>query len=317
MRSARIGLRQGGDPQYARGMILERHDDSPRLASAGGAAADLRERSRHYDVVARAIGFIRTHARRQPGLDEIAAAVHLSPHHLQRVFAEWAGISPKRFLQYLTKEYARARLRASGDTLSVALDAGLSGTGRLHDLMVGCEAMTPAEIRAGGLGIAVGHGFGPSPFGEALVAWTPRGVCHFAFRTADEPAMTAALASQWPRAQLARDDARAGRLLQEIFGGGPRRAPIPLHLRGTNFQIKVWEALIRVDIGELVSYRQLAAAAGAPQAQRAVGSALAANAIGYLIPCHRVIREGGDTGSYRWGAERKLVMLGWEAAQSE
>jgi AraC family transcriptional regulator of adaptative response/methylated-DNA-[protein]-cysteine methyltransferase len=299
-------------------MIREPHDDISRPAPAGGAAAmaGLRAQSRHYDTVARAIDFIRAHARRQPGLDEIAAAVHLSPHHLQRLFAEWAGISPKRFLQYLTKEYARARLLDSGDTLSVALESGLSGPGRLHDLMVGCEAMTPAEIRAGGLGITVGYGFGPTPFGEALVAWTSRGVCHFAFRTATDPAMIVALASQWPRAELARDDARAGRLLQEIFGGGPRRAPIPLHLRGTNFQIKVWEALIRVDIGELVSYRQLAAAAGAPRAQRAVGSALAANAIGYLIPCHRVIREGGDTGSYRWGAERKLVMLGWEAAQS-
>lgn len=277
---------------------------------------DLRARSRHYAVVARAIGFIRDHARRQPGLEEIAAAVHLSPHHLQRLFAEWAGISPKRFLQYLTKEYARARLRASADTLSVALEAGLSGTSRLHDLMVGCEAMTPAEIRAGGLGTAVGYGFGPSPFGEALVAWSPRGVCHFAFRTAADPAMIAALAAQWPRAQLARDDDRAGRLLEDIFGGGPRRAPIRLLLRGTNFQIKVWEALVRVDAGELVTYRQLAAAAGAPRAQRAVGSALAANTVAYLIPCHRVIREGGETGSYRWGAERKLALLGWEAAQS-
>lgn len=276
----------------------------------------LRERSRHYEVVARAIGFIRAEARRQPGLEEIAAAVHLSPYHLQRLFAEWAGISPKRFLQYLTKEYAKARLLASRDTLSVALESGLSGTGRLHDLMVVCEAMTPGEIRAGGLGTAVGYGFGPSPFGEALVAWTPRGICHFAFRTAADRAMIAGLAAHWPRAALARDDDQAGRLLVRIFGDGTRRAPIPLLLRGTNFQIKVWEALIRIDFGELASYRQLAAAAGVPRAQRAVGSALAANTIGYLIPCHRVIREGGETGSYRWGAERKLAILGWEAAQS-
>lgn len=277
---------------------------------------DLRARSRQFDAVARAIGFIRAHARRQPGLDEIAAAVHLSPHHLQRLFAEWAGISPKRFLQYLTKEYAKARLRASRDTLSVALDSGLSGTSRLHDLMVGCEAMTPGEIRAGGLGTAIGCGFGPSPFGEALLAWTPRGVCHLAFRTAADEPMIAALAAQWPRAEPVRDDARASRLLEEIFGDGPPRAPIRLLLRGTNFQIKVWEALLRTDFGAVVSYRQLAAAAGMPQAQRAVGSALAANTIGYLIPCHRVIRDGGETGGYYWGAERKLAMLGWEAAQS-
>lgn len=273
------------------------------------------ESSRHFQVVAEAIGFIRERARQQPSLEEIAAAVHVSPYHLQRTFAEWAGISPKRFLQYLTKNYAKVRLAASADALSVALDAGLSGTSRLHDLMVSCEAMTPGEVRSGGLGTDIGFGFGPTPFGEAVAAWTPRGVCHFAFRTGSDDAMRAGLASAWPKARLTRDDDEAEALMRRIFSAAPERGTIHLVLRGTNFQIKVWEALIATDSGELVSYRQLASLIGVHKAQRAVGSAVAANTIGFLIPCHRVIREGGDVGNYRWGSDRKLAMLGWEAAR--
>lgn len=272
--------------------------------------------SRHYRVVAEAIEFIRSRARQQPSLEEIAAAVHLSPYHLQRLFAEWAGISPKRFLQYLTKRYARERLAASADALSVALDAGLSGTGRLHDLMVSCEAMTPGEIRSGGLGTELGFGVGSSPFGDAMVAWSSRGVCHFAFRTGSDDAMLAGLTEAWPNARISRDDDEAQALMRRIFSAAPARGSIHLVLRGTNFQIKVWEALIGTDFGEVVSYGQLASRIGAPSAQRAVGSAVGANRIGFLIPCHRVIREGGEVGDYRWGSERKLAMLGWEAARS-
>lgn len=278
---------------------------------------DAAAQSRHFRIVAEAIAFIRAHAGAQPSLEEIAAAVHLSPHHLQRLFADWAGISPKRFLQYLTKEYAKRRLAASADTLSVAADAGLSSTSRLHDLMVSCEAMTPGEIKSCGLGMAIGHGFAPSPFGEALAAWTARGVCHFAFRVADRGAMLAELSARWPGASLVRDDAQAAALLQKIFPQTPTRGTIHLVLRGTNFQIKVWEALIHTEFGRVVSYRQLARQAGAPQAQRAVGSALAANSIGFLIPCHRVIRESGEVGHYRWGSDRKRAMLAWEAAVTE
>lgn len=273
--------------------------------------------SRHYALVAKAIMFIRSHARAQPTLEDVAAAVHVSPYHLQRQFAEWAGISPKRFLQYLTKRHAREQLRQSIDNLSVAANAGLSSTSRLHDLMVSCEAMTPGEIKQGGRGLTIGFGFAPSPFGEALVAWTSRGVCHFAFSTTEHAAMRAELACEWPNALLMRDDARAGVLLREIFPESPTRGRVHLVLRGTNFQIKVWEALIHTEFGRLVSYRQLAHDIGSPGAQRAVGSALAANHIGYLIPCHRVIRESGDTGQYRWGPERKLAMLAWEAGQRE
>lgn len=275
------------------------------------------EASRHYALVARAIAFIRSQARAQPTLEEIAAAVHVSPYHLQRQFAEWAGISPKRFLQYLTKRHARARLRQSLDNLSVAEDVGLSSASRLHDLMVSCEAMTPGEIKLGGLGLTIGFGFAPSPFGEALVGWTARGVCHFAFRVASREAMVDDLVRDWPRATLTRDDARAVALLAEIFPETPSRGRVHLVLRGTNFQIKVWEALIHTASGQLLTYGQLAGEIGSPRAQRAVGSAVAANHIGYLIPCHRVIRENGDTGEYRWGPERKLAMLAWEAGRRE
>lgn len=270
---------------------------------------------RHYAIVARAIEFIRLNSRRQPALAEIAAAVHLSEYHLQRVFAAWAGISPKRFLQYLTKEYAKRALRDCDDMLAVAAAAGLSGGGRLYDLMVSCEAMTPGEIKAGGRGVEVGYGHAATPFGEALIGWTPRGICHLAFCSGD-PAAAARLAAQWPGAKLIADNVEAARLAALIFASRQRSDRLHLILRGTNFQIKVWEALIGIEPSQRVSYGRLAAMAGSPQAQRAAGSALAANNIAYLIPCHRVIRESGDIGSYRWGAERKAAMLAWEAARS-
>lgn len=273
-------------------------------------------RGRQYAVVARAIEFLRAHARRQPSLAELAEAVHLSEFHLQRVFAAWAGISPKRFLQYLTKEYAKQALRDSRDVLSVAAAAGLSGGGRLHDLMVSCEAMTPGEIQAGGRGVALGFGRAPTPFGPALIGWTPRGICHLAFCGDDPAADEARLAACWPAAERVGDDATAAQLAARIFPTDAEPGRLHLVLRGTNFQIKVWEALVGVEPSRVISYSQLAAMAGAPKAQRAVGSALAANTIGYLIPCHRVIRESGDPGNYRWGSNRKAAMLAWEAGRS-
>jgi AraC family transcriptional regulator of adaptative response/methylated-DNA-[protein]-cysteine methyltransferase len=274
---------------------------------------ELDEQSRNFAVVARAIEYIRANARTQPTLEEVAAAVHLSPFHLQRLFSNWAGISPKRFLQYLTKEHARQALAGAADTLTAAVDSGLSSTSRLHDLMISCEALSPGEIKSGGRGIEIGYGFSPSPFGEALIAWTGRGICHLAFCSTEAPAMIAELQSLWPAATTIRDDDKARALVATIFPAAPTRGTLHLLLRGTNFQIKVWEALIRVEPGQLVSYGQLARRSAAPKAQRAVGSALAANSIAYLIPCHRVIRESGEVGNYRWGAGRKLAMLGWEA----
>lgn len=279
---------------------------------------DAAEREcRHYALIARAIEFVRGHVAEQPTLEEIAAAVHLSPYHLQRLFSEWAGISPKRFLQYLTKEYARRQLAASADVLTVADAAGLSSASRLHDLMVSCEAMTPGEIKAAGRGLEIGYGFAPSPFGDVLAGWTARGVCHFAFCVADAATMLGELAARWPQAALARDDGAARALLARVFPRTPTRGTVHLVLRGTNFQIKVWEALIHTEFGRVVSYRELARRLGAPQAQRAVGGAVAANPIAFLIPCHRVIRESGETGNYRWGSARKLALLGWEAGTVE
>lgn len=277
---------------------------------------DNPEQTRQYVLVARAISFIRDNAKQQPSLEQVAEATHVSPFHLQRLFVEWAGISPKRFLQYLTKEYAKRQLLSSHDVLSVTEDAGLSSTSRLHDLMVTCEAMTPREIKAGGEGLEITCGYAFSPFGEVIVGWTQRGICHFAFSTANHDAMQAELVEYWPNAKFSRDDSQAQFLLQDIFPATPSRGRVHLVLRGTNFQIKVWEALIHTDFGRVTSYQQLAERAGCPRAQRAVGTALAANHIGFLIPCHRVIRESGDAGSYRWGAERKLAMLAWEAART-
>jgi AraC family transcriptional regulator of adaptative response/methylated-DNA-[protein]-cysteine methyltransferase len=296
-----------------------RHPVSPAAAAAAWpdsstADTNLVEQSRHFAIVARAIAYLRATAPQQPTLDQLAAAVHLSPFHLQRLFSEWAGVSPKRFLQYLTKEHAKRELARAGDVLTVADRVGLSSGSRLHDLMISCEALTPGEIKAGGAGLKIVHGLAPSPFGPALVGWTGRGICHLAFCAGDEPALLAELAGLWPQATLQRDDAQAAELLAQVFPATAPAAPLHLLLRGTNFQIKVWEALLRCPPGRVLSYGELACGIGAPKAARAVGSALAANTIGFLIPCHRVIRDSGEVSHYRWGSERKLAMLGWEAA---
>lgn len=274
------------------------------------------EWQRQYDAVASAIAYLRRHAQRQPSLAEVAAAAGMSEFHLQRLFSAWAGISPKRFLQYLTKEHALTALRDSAGTLEAALDAGLSGPGRLHDLMVSCEALTPGEIRAGGARVELRFGFAATPLGDALLGWTSRGVCHLVFCDGDRDAQLALLETRWPAARRMHDDAGAEALAVRVFPSAPRPGRLHLVLKGTNFQIKVWEALLRIPPATLVSYRQLATAIGMPKASRAVGSAVAANSIGYLIPCHRVIRESGDSASYRWGIERKLALRAWEAGRA-
>jgi AraC family transcriptional regulator of adaptative response/methylated-DNA-[protein]-cysteine methyltransferase len=271
----------------------------------------------HYATVARAIAYIRAHADRQPGLAEIAAAVGMDNFQLQRVFSAWAGLSPKRFLQHLTKEQARQALRDSTAVLDAALAAGLSGPGRLHDLMVSCEALTPGEIRTLGDGVQLRYGLAPTPFGIALFGWTARGLCALAFCDGDPADEIAALHADWPAADFVRDDAGTAALADRVFPATPQPGQLHLLLRGTNFQIKVWEALLRVPAGATLSYGRLAALADAPRAQRAVGSALAANRIALLIPCHRVIRESGEAGQYRWGIERKLALRAWEAGHAE
>jgi len=275
------------------------------------------ERCAAYGTVAEAIRFIRSHAREQPALEEIAAHVGLSIFHLQRVFSVWAGISPKRFLQYLTRDHARALLRDSHDVLAAAHETGLSGPSRLHDLMVACDAVTPGEVRALGAGLEITCGFGLTPLGLVIAGTTSRGLCHLQFTESNDRAGGIdALRAEWPLARLIRDDNAVAEIIDRLFATNRDDQPFHLLLRGTNFQIKVWEALLRIPAGEVVSYRTLARMSGNPHAQRAVGTALAHNRIALLIPCHRVIRESGEIGQYRWGSERKTALIAYESAVS-
>ena len=269
-----------------------------------------------YETVAAAIRFVRSHAGAQPSLEEIAQHVGLSAFHLQRVFSEWAGISPKRFLQFLTKENAKRLLRESRDVMSAAIESGLSGPGRLHDLMVGCEALTPGQIGALGDGLVIRYGFAASPFGAFIVGTTARGICHLRFVEAGQAqAAQAELQREWPHARFDRDDEAAHRLAAHLFDPFNEPKPLNLLLRGTNFQIKVWEALLRIPPGHALSYGNLAAMAVMPKAHRAVGTAMAHNPIAVLIPCHRVIRESGEAGLYRWGSDRKHAIISWEQSR--
>jgi len=267
-----------------------------------------------YAVVAAAIRFVRAHARQQPSLDELAAHVGLSPSHLQRVFSAWAGISPKRFLQFLTKEHARRLLRESRDVLGTSIEAGLSGPGRLHDLMVSCEALTPGEVGALGEGLCLHFGFSGTPLGRIIAAVTPRGVCYLQFVDESDDDAEAGLREEWPCAGFERDDPAIAALARSMFDDYRPDRPLALLLRGTNFQIKVWEALLRIPPGRTIAYGDLASFSGVPGAARAVGSAVARNRIAVLVPCHRVIRESGEIGEYRWGSERKSALLCYEEA---
>ena len=275
--------------------------------------------SSHYDRIERAIRFIEDNRLDQPGLDEIAAGIGMSPFHLQRVFTAWAGVSPKLFLRYVTLDHAREALMDASPVLDAALDVGLSGPGRLHDLFVTLEAATPGEFGAGGRGLDIRYGLHDGPFGRFLVAATERGVCRIAFERAGED-QVGALADAWPNARLVEDEARTWRIAGEALACGMTagESPIRLWARGTNFQIKVWEALLRVPPGRLVSYGEIARAVGNPRASRAVGRAVGANPIAVLIPCHRAIRASGrfETG-YRWGSARKRALIAWEAARRE
>lgn len=267
--------------------------------------------------IAQAIQYLDRHYRGQPTLDEVAAAVRLSPYHFQRLFKRWAGVSPKRFLQFLTLEHAKAALSEGHSVLAASYDAGLSGPGRLHDLFVAVEAVTPGEFKERGEGLTIRYGFHPTPFGECLLAATDRGVCRLAFATrAERPEAFSELRRRWRGAQFLRDQNATGSVAARIFerDGAPGR-PLTLTVQGTNFQLKVWEALLRVPVGALVSYGDIARSIGHPDAQRAVGKAVGQNPIAYLIPCHRVILSSGAFGEYRWGSARKKAMVAWEAAR--
>ncbi len=281
---------------------------------------EMERLSEDYLRVERIIRFLEVNFRHQPSLEEIARSAGLSEFHFQRLFSRWVGISPKRFIQFLTKEYAKSLLKSSRDVLDVSLSAGLSGPGRLHDLFVNCEAVTPGEYGRQGEGITIRYGIHPSPFGACALAVTERGICALRFVQEDEGEDDEKrLRRQWPRAELMRDQKATASLAARIFAFPSDSPPAPLHLyvRGTNFQIKVWEALLKIPLGAAVSYEDVARHIGMPGASRAVGSAVGANPIPFLIPCHRVIKKMGDFGNYGEGPQRKKAILGWEAALKE
>ena len=254
----------------------------------------------------------------QPDLASLAAYVDLSPFHFHRLFSAWAAITPKDFLQCLTLAHAKELLRKGESVMAVALQSGLSGPGRLHDLCISLEAASPGELKSGGEGWTIVAGFADSPFGPCLVAESPRGICRLAFIASnDGEGEWCALQDDWPRALLHRDDITAARLAGRIFarpGAASSGPALRAYVQGSAFQLRVWRALLQVQPGTLVSYGRLAATLGKPAAARAVGSAVAKNPLAYLIPCHRVIRETGVVGDYRWGRTRKRVIMAWESS---
>ncbi len=271
-----------------------------------------------YERVKAAIAFINAHQHEHPDLTTIARHVHLSDYHFQRLFSRWAGVSPKRFLQVLTVEAAKQRLQASQALLQVTLATGLSSPSRLHDWFIHLEAMSPADYRDGGRGLTITYGIHPTRFGWCLIASTERGICNLQFlETPDEQAAVAWLRDQWPAAVL-KVDATASQAIRDrlthLMTGATDR-PLSLQVKGTNFQVQVWRALIQLPFGSLATYQSIATAIGQPQANRAVGTAIGRNPIAYVIPCHRVIRSTGQLGGYRWGLPRKAVILSQEAQQ--
>ena len=271
-----------------------------------------------YERIEKAIQFLAENFHSQPSLKEIAAKMHVSEYHFQRLFSRWVGISPKRFLQFLTKEYAKTLLEKSINLLDVTYESGLTSPGRLHDLFVTCEAVTPGEYKAKGEGIEIAYGYHATPFGECMLAKTDRGICGLNFvQNDDRNSVFADLAHRWQNAKLIENPDVIRPLVKRIFDPPEEKNSTPLHLvlSGTNFQIKVWEALIKIPMGAVVSYENVAAHIGMPKASRAVGNAVGSNPVSFVIPCHRVIRKTAEFGNYGGGVARKLAILGWEAVQ--
>jgi AraC family transcriptional regulator of adaptative response/methylated-DNA-[protein]-cysteine methyltransferase len=275
--------------------------------------------SEDYHRIARAIAFMRQHHLNQPNLATVAQHIGLSEYHFQRLFTQWAGISPKRFLQYLTVEYAKSKITQTKSLLDLTLDVRLSSPGRLHDLFVNLEAMSPGEFKAGGAGLQIRYGIHDTPFGTSLIATTARGICNLYFlETTDEQTAAQRLRLAWENAEIIRDEQATQSLRDLIFNSETlsEQKPLTLLVKGTNFQIQVWRALLKLPFGAIATYQTIAQLVARPTAARAVGNAIGNNPIGYLIPCHRVIRESGELGGYGWGVERKTVMLGWEASRT-
>ncbi|MCZ4244474.1 bifunctional helix-turn-helix domain-containing protein/methylated-DNA--[protein]-cysteine S-methyltransferase [Pedobacter punctiformis] len=272
----------------------------------------------NYNRIATAIDYIKTNFKMQPNLDKVAEKVHLSPFHFQRLFSDWAGTSPKKFLQYISVEHAKKILTDTQSTLfDTAYETGLSGTSRLHDLFVNIEGMTPAEYKNGGKNLNINYSYAESPFGNIIVASTSKGVCYMGFNESEEQGLED-LKSKFPNASLN----RKLDLLQQnalfIFQNDWSKLPeIKLHLKGTDFQLKVWETLLKIPMGQLSTYGSIAKKLENPNASRAVGSAIGSNPVAFLIPCHRVIQSSGNFGGYMWGNTRKTAIIGWENAQTQ
>ncbi|QIR38813.1 methylated-DNA--[protein]-cysteine S-methyltransferase [Tolypothrix sp. PCC 7910] len=272
--------------------------------------------SKDYQRIAQAIAFMRQAHLNQPDLATVAQHIGLSEYHFQRLFTQWVGISPKRFLQYLTVEYAKSQISKTKSLLDLTLDVGLSSPGRLHDLFVNVEAMSPGEFKAAGAGLQIHYGMHETMFGKALIATTDRGVCNLHFlNTTDEQSAVQILQQEWSKAEIIHAQQVTQPLHDLIFGAVSfqEQKPLTLLVKGTNFQIQVWRALLRIPFGGMLTYQSIAEMIGRPTATRAVGNAVGKNPISYLIPCHRVIRESGELGGYRWGLERKTILLAWEA----
>ncbi len=272
---------------------------------------------KHSDDYARmteAIRFIDMTREEQPGLDAVAEHLGLSPSHFQRLFSRWVGVSPKKYQQYLTLGHAKTLLRERHSVLDTTLETGMSGPGRLHDLFVGWEAMTPGEFAKGGEGLDIAWGHGDTPFGDALILWTERGICGLAF-TAEmgREASMADMRGRWPDARYREDATRGAAMLHEIFGGGGNG--VHLAILGAPFQVKVWEALMAIPSGHVTTYSDIAARIGSPKAVRAAGTAVGRNPVSWLIPCHRALRKSGELGGYHWGLPVKRAMLAWESAR--
>ena len=269
----------------------------------------------NYNRIAEALAFINDNFKTQPDLDQIAQHVHLSPFHFQRLFSDWAGTTPKKFLQFTTLEYAKNLLKQQASLSDTAFETGLSGTGRLHDLFINIEGMTPAEYKHGGKHLNINFSFAESPFGNILVASTAKGICHMAFND-DEASAIVELRRQFPNASFQRKlDMLQQQALFIFQNDWSKLNEIKLHLKGTDFQLKVWQSLLKIPMGKLSTYSNIAMQIGSPAASRAVGTAIGSNPVAFLIPCHRVIQSNGGLGGYHWGTTRKTAMIGWEAVR--
>jgi AraC family transcriptional regulator of adaptative response/methylated-DNA-[protein]-cysteine methyltransferase len=273
---------------------------------------DIKQLSDDYQRIEQAIRYLEIHYKDQPQLDDVAANIGLSEYHFQRLFTRWAGVSPKRFLQFVTKENAKGLLDRSENLLETTHQTGLSSLGRLHDLFVNTEAVSPGEYKSHGAGVTIRYGIHPTPFGKCLIGVTDRGICHLGFVQTTEGEAIDNLVSNWEQAKMTEDHRSTESLVEPIFDLGYRGKPLSVHLRGTNFQLKVWEALLQIPAGTVCTYEGIASRIGKPNAMRAVGTAIGHNPIAVLIPCHRVIRKVGEFGNYRYGALRKKAILARE-----